>query len=313
MTQVERDRLVTLKKAKRRLLTERKAAEELNLSVRQVKRLLYGLKKHGDKAVVHGLRGKPSKRKIQERENRTGGCSDLVGACISGIRSDVGGGVFGEEPRHRGEQGNGPTVDDPEQAMAGERIEDSRGASLAALAEPVWGAGAMGHQRTRLAGGGWRAAVRGSGAKARFALYREMLRTTRLVSRLDWFVEGAFATIPSSHSIPLLYRNYQAPNMRFPGMAESIWSDGVQKSKSKSKPEPGPSARWSAPDPGNGTRREQCAPFHGPQVSSGRLFVDRVARHCLSPLHQHADTTTHLEPPGKKGTFPLCVDITGER
>jgi hypothetical protein len=70
MTQVERDRLVTLKKAKKRLITQREAAEELNLSVRQVKRLLHGLKKHGDKAVVHGLRGKGSKRKIQERTER---------------------------------------------------------------------------------------------------------------------------------------------------------------------------------------------------------------------------------------------------
>jgi hypothetical protein len=66
MTQADRDRLVTLKKAKKRMITQREAAEELGLSVRQVKRLLYGLKKHGDKAVVHGLRGKPSKRKIAE-------------------------------------------------------------------------------------------------------------------------------------------------------------------------------------------------------------------------------------------------------
>jgi hypothetical protein len=66
MTQADRDRLVTLKKAKKKVITQREAAEELGLSVRQVKRLLYGLKKHGDKAVVHGLRGKPSKRKIAE-------------------------------------------------------------------------------------------------------------------------------------------------------------------------------------------------------------------------------------------------------
>jgi hypothetical protein len=66
MTQADRDRLVTLKKAKKRLITQREAAEELDLSVRQVKRLLYGLKKRGDKAVVHGLRGKPSNRRIEE-------------------------------------------------------------------------------------------------------------------------------------------------------------------------------------------------------------------------------------------------------
>ena len=59
-TQADRDRLVTLKKAKKRLVTQREAAEELGLSVRHVKRLLYGLQTHGDKAVVHGLRGKPS-------------------------------------------------------------------------------------------------------------------------------------------------------------------------------------------------------------------------------------------------------------
>jgi len=64
MTQADRDRLVTLKKAKKRLITQRQAAEELGLSVRQVQRLLYGLKKRGDKAVIHGLRGKPSNQRI---------------------------------------------------------------------------------------------------------------------------------------------------------------------------------------------------------------------------------------------------------
>src|SRR5712671_3850700 len=53
MTQADRDRLVTLKKAKKRLITQREAAGELGISTRQVKRLLYALKKRGDKAVVH--------------------------------------------------------------------------------------------------------------------------------------------------------------------------------------------------------------------------------------------------------------------
>src|ERR1700692_4271814 len=64
MTQADRDRLVTLRKAKKRLITQRQAAEELKLSVRQVKRLVYALKKRGDKAVIHGLRGKPSSQRI---------------------------------------------------------------------------------------------------------------------------------------------------------------------------------------------------------------------------------------------------------
>ena len=66
MTQADRDRLVTLKKAKKKLITQREAAEDLGLSTRQVKRLLYAMKKRGDKAVVHGLRGKPSNRRIED-------------------------------------------------------------------------------------------------------------------------------------------------------------------------------------------------------------------------------------------------------
>lgn len=66
MTQGERDRLVTLRKAEKKLITQREAAEELEISKRQVQRLLERLKEHGDRAVVHGLRGKPSKRKIEE-------------------------------------------------------------------------------------------------------------------------------------------------------------------------------------------------------------------------------------------------------
>jgi len=66
MTQADRDRLVALKKAKKRLITQREAAEEVGLSVRQVKRLIYALKKHGDKAVVHRLRGRPSNRRLEE-------------------------------------------------------------------------------------------------------------------------------------------------------------------------------------------------------------------------------------------------------
>ena len=66
MTQADRDRLVTLKKAKKKLITQREAAEELGVSTRHVKRLLQALKKRCDKAVIHGLRGKPSNRRIPE-------------------------------------------------------------------------------------------------------------------------------------------------------------------------------------------------------------------------------------------------------
>jgi transposase len=70
MTQGDRDRLVTLRKAQKKLTTQREAAKELKLSVRQVKRLLYALKKRGDQAVIHGLRGMASNRRIEEKIQR---------------------------------------------------------------------------------------------------------------------------------------------------------------------------------------------------------------------------------------------------
>src|SRR6266496_40583 len=70
MTQADRDRLVTLKKAKKKLITQVYASEELGVSIRQVQRLLDALKERGDKAVIHGLSGKSSNRKIEERIER---------------------------------------------------------------------------------------------------------------------------------------------------------------------------------------------------------------------------------------------------
>ena len=70
MTQAERDRLVALKKAKKKLITQRQAAEELGITERQVRRLLRQLKRRGDQAVVHWLRGRPSQRKSPEESEQ---------------------------------------------------------------------------------------------------------------------------------------------------------------------------------------------------------------------------------------------------
>src|SRR5450756_2499406 len=67
MTQQDRDRLVALKKARKSLITQRQAAEELGQSERHIRRLLKQLKARGDKAVVHALRGRPSNRKLDEK------------------------------------------------------------------------------------------------------------------------------------------------------------------------------------------------------------------------------------------------------
>lgn len=66
MTQQDRDRLVALKKAQRKLITQRQAAAELDLGERQIRRLLKRLGAQGDKAVIHALRGRPSNRKLSE-------------------------------------------------------------------------------------------------------------------------------------------------------------------------------------------------------------------------------------------------------
>ena len=62
MTQRDRDRLVVLKKAQKKLIKQSQAAKELDVSPRQVRRLLRRLREQGDAAVVHALRGRPSNR-----------------------------------------------------------------------------------------------------------------------------------------------------------------------------------------------------------------------------------------------------------
>ena len=64
MTQRDRDRLVALKKAKKKLITQKQAAEEIGVTERQVRRLLRKLRQKGDRVVIHELRGRPSNRKL---------------------------------------------------------------------------------------------------------------------------------------------------------------------------------------------------------------------------------------------------------
>ena len=50
------------------------------------------------------------------------------------------------------------------------------------------------------------------------------------------------------------------------------------------------------------TRREDRAPSHRPQMSSGRLFLDRVGRHqSPSPLHRHEQINMRSQQPRSKG------------
>jgi hypothetical protein len=70
MTQAERNRLVTIRKAEKRVITQGAAAAELELSVRQIQRLLDRLRTDGDKGILHALRGRISNRRIDETVER---------------------------------------------------------------------------------------------------------------------------------------------------------------------------------------------------------------------------------------------------
>src|ERR1035438_6080837 len=68
MSQEERDRLDWLKRAQDGSMTQREAAQKMGVSDRWVRTLLKGMKKRGDGVVVHALRGRASNRKIAAQE-----------------------------------------------------------------------------------------------------------------------------------------------------------------------------------------------------------------------------------------------------
>lgn len=64
LSQRERDRLRVLHEVAQGHLTQVAAAGRVQLSDRQVRRLLLRIREQGDRAVIHGLRGRPSNRKL---------------------------------------------------------------------------------------------------------------------------------------------------------------------------------------------------------------------------------------------------------
>ena len=70
MSQEERDELDWLKRAKEGNITQREAARKMGVSDRWVRTLLKRMSKQGDAVVVHGLRGRPSNRKVPAETQR---------------------------------------------------------------------------------------------------------------------------------------------------------------------------------------------------------------------------------------------------
>jgi hypothetical protein len=64
LNQRERDRLRVLHEVKEKHLTQVEAGRRLKVTDRHVRRLLLGLQERGDGALIHGLRGQPSNRKL---------------------------------------------------------------------------------------------------------------------------------------------------------------------------------------------------------------------------------------------------------
>src|SRR5260370_23980299 len=67
LSQRERDRLRVLHEVKQKQITQIEAASRLKVSDRHIRRLLFRLGEQGDRAVIHGLRGRPSNRRLTAR------------------------------------------------------------------------------------------------------------------------------------------------------------------------------------------------------------------------------------------------------
>src|ERR1700737_263311 len=64
LSQRERDGLRGLHGAQQKQITQIEAPRRLKISDRHIRRLLFRLRGRGDRAVIHGLRGKPSNRRL---------------------------------------------------------------------------------------------------------------------------------------------------------------------------------------------------------------------------------------------------------
>jgi len=67
MTQEELRRLHIVRKVLDKKLKQVETSEKLNLSIRQIQRIIKRVKGEGDKGVIHRLRGQPSKRRIADK------------------------------------------------------------------------------------------------------------------------------------------------------------------------------------------------------------------------------------------------------
>jgi hypothetical protein len=124
-----------------------------------------------------------------------------------------------------------------------------------------------------------------SGARVKGARYGETLQTTGFYLGRVVIVPREFAPMPKP---PLSNRERLNSDGHQNAFFEALRNLSIRY-RLLSNPNPGPEHRLPpmAPDPSRRTRREERALLIVP-MSSGRLFLDRVARqHRPSPLHRH--------------------------
>src|SRR6266704_574885 len=104
----ERERLKVLHEVEQGHLKQVEAARRLRLTDRRVRRLQARLRAAGDGAMVHGLRGRRSNRKIPEIWAQR--ATRAAPGALSGIRPHTGGRASGTQ-RPGGEPGDAAPVD----------------------------------------------------------------------------------------------------------------------------------------------------------------------------------------------------------
>ena len=87
MSRKDRDRLKVLHEVRKRHITQVQAGKELAISPRRVRELLRRMKARGNRALVHGLPGKRSNRRLPGGHEGAGGeavCAAEASAAMRG-------------------------------------------------------------------------------------------------------------------------------------------------------------------------------------------------------------------------------------
>ena len=137
--------------AKKGLITQRQAAEELGQSERHIRRLLVKLGSKGDRAVIHALRGRQSNRKVAEK-TRADAVAILSRKVYQGFGPTLAGEYLGKKHGIRRQPRGSARLDDRSPVVVTEGTGAGDGSHMAREAGTVRRNGAVGHQRARLAG-----------------------------------------------------------------------------------------------------------------------------------------------------------------